>query len=113
MYIYKYVDVEPLVKTAGVVVNSGHCIYSIGLTCFLNYLSLFHLVFYLLQSNTRYFVDQLERYAYHYIYENIYIYIHLYTWCRNNIVMLAPRVGSMNDIRVDKIEYFKPNFFNI
>ena len=29
--------------------------YSIGLKCFLNCLSVFHLVFYLLQSNTRYF----------------------------------------------------------
>ena len=40
------VDVLPLMKTAGVVENSGHCIYSIGLRCFLNCLSLFHLVFY-------------------------------------------------------------------
>ena len=28
------VDVVPLMKTAGVVENSGHCIYSIGLMCF-------------------------------------------------------------------------------
>ena len=28
------VDVVPLMKTAGVVKNSGHCIYSIGLKCF-------------------------------------------------------------------------------
>ena len=28
------VDVVPLMKTAGVVENSGHCIYSIGLKCF-------------------------------------------------------------------------------
>ena len=42
IYIYIYynvplltsVDVVPLMKTAGVVENSGHCIYSIGLTCF-------------------------------------------------------------------------------
>ena len=46
-------------KTAGVVKNSGHCIYSIGLKCFLNCLSLFHLVFYIyisiydLQCNCR------------------------------------------------------------
>ena len=26
--------VVPLMKTAGVVENSGHCIYSIGLKCF-------------------------------------------------------------------------------
>ena len=65
------VDVVPLMKTAGVVKNSGHCIYSIGLKCFGNCLSLFHLVSYLLQSNTRYFVNNLERFAYHYVY--IYI----------------------------------------
>ena len=28
------VDVVPLLKTAGEVENSGHCIYSIGLRCF-------------------------------------------------------------------------------
>ena len=40
-YIYIYicgttstVDVVPLMKTAGVVENSGDCIYSIGLKCF-------------------------------------------------------------------------------
>ena len=27
-------DLVPLMKTAGVVENSGHCIYSIGLKCF-------------------------------------------------------------------------------
>ena len=59
MYIYVYIplltsiDVAPLMKTTGVVENSGHCIYCIGLKCFLNCLSLFHLVIYLLQSNTR------------------------------------------------------------
>ena len=41
------VNVVPLMKTAGVVANSGHCIYSIGLRCFLNCLSLFHLVIYI------------------------------------------------------------------
>ena len=40
-------DVVPLMKTAGVVENSGHCIHSIGLRHFLNCLSLFHLVFYI------------------------------------------------------------------
>ena len=54
------VDVVPLMKTAGVVRNSGHCIYSIGLKYFLNCLSLFHLVYYLLECNTQYFVNQLE-----------------------------------------------------
>ena len=29
-----YIDVVPLMKTAGVVENSRHCIYSIGLKCF-------------------------------------------------------------------------------
>ena len=62
------VDVVPLMKTTGVIKNSGHCIYSIGLRCFLDYLSLLHLVSYLLQSNTRYFVNQLERLTYNYIY---------------------------------------------
>ena len=41
-------------------------IQSIGLKCFLNCPSLFHLVFYLLQSNTWYFVNHLERFTYHY-----------------------------------------------
>ena len=48
--------------------NSGHCIYSIGLKCFLNCLSLFHLVFY-----TYIYIDI---YMYMYIY-NVYIYIHV------------------------------------
>ena len=51
IYIYIYIcvncDVIPLMMTAGVVENSGHCIYSIGLKCFLNCLSLFHLVIYI------------------------------------------------------------------
>ena len=37
------VDLLPLMKTAGVVTNSGHCLYSIGL----NFFSLFHLVIYI------------------------------------------------------------------
>ena len=41
------VDVVPLMKAAGGVKNSGHCIYSIGLKCFLNCLSVFHLVFHI------------------------------------------------------------------
>ena len=59
-------------KTAGVVENSEHCIYSIGLKCFLNCLSLFHLVFYLLQSNMQYLVNHSERFLYNYIYSDIY-----------------------------------------
>ena len=62
-------------KTAGVVENSGYCIYSIGLKCFRNCLLLFHLVFYFLQSNTRYFINHLERFTCH------YIYIYIYTAC--------------------------------
>ena len=46
-YLLTSLDVVPLMKTAGVVDNSGHCIYSIGLKCFWNCLSLFHLVFYI------------------------------------------------------------------
>ena len=53
-------------KTAGVVENSGHCTYSIGLKCFLNCLSLFHLVFYI----------YIHIYIHIYIYIYIYIYIH-------------------------------------
>ena len=34
-------------KTADVVENSGHCIYSIELKCFGNCLSLLHLLFYI------------------------------------------------------------------
>ena len=34
IYIFTSVDVVPLMKTARVVVNSGHCVYSIGLKCF-------------------------------------------------------------------------------
>ena len=31
---HQWYDVVPLMKTAGVVENSEHCIYSIGLKCF-------------------------------------------------------------------------------
>ena len=65
VYLLTSVDVVPLMKTAGVVENSGHCIYSIGLKCFLNCLSLFHLVFY------------------------IYIYIVFYYECPQLILFLA------------------------
>ena len=34
VYLLTSVDVVPLMKTAGVVENSGHCTYSIGLKCF-------------------------------------------------------------------------------
>ena len=47
VYLLTSVDVVPLMTTAGVVENSGHCIHSIGLKCFRNCLSLFHLVFYI------------------------------------------------------------------
>ena len=47
------VDVVPLMKTAGVVENSGHCIYSIGLKCLYTCVSLYHLLIYLLQPNAR------------------------------------------------------------
>ena len=40
------VDVVPLMKTAGVIKNSGHCVYSIGLMCFWNCPSLLQLVLY-------------------------------------------------------------------
>ena len=43
----------------------------IGLKCFLNCLSVFHLVLYSLQSNTRYFVNHLERSTYHYIFDKV------------------------------------------
>ena len=71
--------------TASVVRNCGHCIYSIGLKCFLCCLSLFHLLFYLLQSNTRYFVDHLERFTYH-----VYIYIYSVLFFLHNCPLLIP-----------------------
>ena len=75
------VDVVPLMKTAGVVENSGHCTYSIVLRCFLNCLSLLHLVFHLFQSNTRYFANQIERLTYNYEFRTfVYIYIYIYIW---------------------------------
>ena len=40
------VNIVLLMKTADVVKNSGHCIYSIGLKCFLSCFLLFHLVIY-------------------------------------------------------------------
>ena len=84
VHLLTAVDVVPLMKTAGVVENSGHCIYSIGLMCFFNYLSLFHLVLYLLLSNTRYFVDQLERFT--------YLCMHIY-----NIYSKSPHGGKAAD----------------
>ena len=41
------VDVVPLKMTAGVVENSGYCIYFMWLKCFLNSFSLLHLVIYI------------------------------------------------------------------
>ena len=62
VYLLTSVDVVPLMKTAGVIENSGHCIYSIGLKYFRNCLSLFHLVFF--------------------IYIQIYVYIYIYITLR-------------------------------
>ena len=45
VYLMTSLDVVPLMKTAGVVENSGHCTYSIGLKSLWNCLSLFHLLF--------------------------------------------------------------------
>ena len=81
---------QPLMKIAGVAENSGHCTYSIGLKCFGNCLSLLHLVFYLLQSNTRYFVNHLERFTYHYefrTYLHIYIYLVFDKQIRNYFII--------------------------
>ena len=61
------VDVMPLMKTAGVVENSEHCIYSIGLKCFWNWLSLYHLVLCL-------YIYSLE--SIHYGWRDIYLYIY-------------------------------------
>ena len=57
VHLLTSVDVIPLMKTAGVVENSGHCIYSTGLMCLWTCVSLFHMLIYLLQSNTRYVVN--------------------------------------------------------
>ena len=54
------VDVIPVTKTAEVVDNSVHLIILYWIKVFLKLLSLFHLVIYFLQSNTRYFVNQLH-----------------------------------------------------
>ena len=70
------VDVVPLMKTAGVVENYGHCIYSIGSKCFPNCHSLFHLVFYI--------------YIYIYI---LYIYIHIYIY---NLYIYIERESNLN-----------------
>ena len=73
LYIYIYTN-KTLSETAKGPPNFFGHIDSIGLRCFLNCLSLFHLVFYVLQSNTRYFVHHLERHTYYYI--CTYIHIH-------------------------------------
>ena len=65
--LYIYIDVVPLMKTAGVVINSAHCVYSIGLKYFCCCLSPFHLVIYI------YIYIML----YVYIYCLLYIYIYL------------------------------------
>ena len=62
----------PLIKTAGVVENSGHCVCSIGLKCFLNCLSLFHLVFYI------YIYKYIHTLPKNYLFNVIYIYIYIF-----------------------------------
>ena len=68
VHLLTYVDVTPLMKTAGVIENSGHCIYSIGLKCFLNCFSLFYLV--------------------------IYIYIYIYIYIIIRIALLYNEINS-------------------
>ena len=67
--------------------------YSIGSKCFLNSLSLFHSVFYLLQTNTRHFANQLQRFTYH-----IYIYIYK----REPKYLMTP---SSNDINNEQPQF--------
>ena len=70
-----FISGEVDVKIAGVVENSGHCIYSIGLKFFLNCFSLFHLVIYIYI----YVLQKKKSFSYMHIYtlyiHNIYIYI--------------------------------------
>ena len=47
VHLLTSVDVVPLMNTADVVDNSGHCMYSIGLRCSISCLSLFQLVFHI------------------------------------------------------------------
>ena len=65
--------------TAGVVEDSGHCTYSIGLSCFLNCHSLFHLVIY------------------------IYIYMHIHTYI---LLILAKNTMSVSLLHLG-IQYTK------
>ena len=89
VHLFASVDVVPQMKTAGVVENSWHYIHSIGSNCFWNCLWLFYLVLYLLQSNTRYFVDHLERPTCHYIYIYIYIVVTTNEFCENKVLSIV------------------------
>ena len=73
VYLLTSVDVVPLMKTAGVVENFGHCTYSIELKCFWNCLSLFHLVYLF------YFIILLFYFIL--FYYLLYIYIYIYMKC--------------------------------
>ena len=68
------VNIVPLMMTAGVVRNSGHCMYSIGLKCLLACISLFNLLSYL--------------------YMNVYIYMYVYHSCIYIIYMYNNRVET-------------------
>ena len=62
-----------------------YILFSIALKCVLSCLSLFHFVFYLVQSNTRYFVSHLERFTYQY--KLFYIYM-LFSICPRLILFV-------------------------
>ena len=65
-------------------------------------ISLFHLVFYFLQSNTRYFVNRLELFTCHYIY--IYIYMQNSQEAQENASLLSQlkkrNLGCMLSLRI-------------
>ena len=101
-------------NTSGVVENSGHCKYSIGLMCFRNCFSLIQLVIYIyihiyIKCHVHIFLLFIYIYVYIYIYYEekhkktlfIYIYICMYVSCERDCVCLSKNVYVRDSFQQD------------